>query len=341
MTPASHATGTPLPLVGAPMAGGPTTPQLAAAVSDAGGLGSLAAGYLTVDALREAVARTRALTTAPFAVNMFVPRADRADAAGIAAYAATLQAEADRLGVALGEPRWDDDAYAAKLDLLAELAPHTVSFTFGPPSVADVERLHAAGVRVSVTVTGADEAGDAAGRGADVLVVQGTEAGGHQGGFADAANDRPLLEALTQVRAATRLPLVAAGAIMTAADARAARAAGADGVQVGTALLCAPEAGTAAGYRAALLGGRYDDTVLTRAFTGRWARGLANRFAVEHSAAAPGGYPQVHHLTRPLRRAAADAGDADVPNLWAGTGWRAVSARPAAEVVHRIGDGWG
>ena len=190
---------------------------------------------------------------------------------------------------------------------------------------------------MAVTVTSADEARLAAEHGADSLVVQGTEAGGHQGTFGNAEPNRtPLLDALAAVRAVVDLPLVATGGIMTAADARAVLDAGAHAVQIGTALLCTPEAGTSAVHRAALLDARYPGTVVTRAFTGRWARGLANRFTVEHPDA-PAGYPQVHHLTRPLRAAAAKAGDSDVPNLWAGTEWRAVRAEPAAEVVRRIG----
>jgi nitronate monooxygenase len=216
---------------------------------------------------------------------------------------------------------------------------HTDSFTFGCPSAADVARLHSAGVRVAVTVTDADEAHTAAEAGADSLIVQGTEAGGHQGAFANAEPNRtPLREALTAVRGAVDLPLVAAGGIMSAADAAAAFEAGAVAVQLGTALLCAPEAGTSAPYRAALLEHRYADTVITRAFSGRWARGLANRFAVEHPDA-PRGYPQVHHLTRPLRAAATKSGDPDVPNLWAGTGWRTVRSESAADVVARVAAG--
>jgi nitronate monooxygenase len=109
-------------------------------------------------------------------------------------------------------------------------------------------------------------------------------------------------------------------------------------VQIGTALLCTPEAGTSAPYRQALLEQRYDGTLVTRAFSGRWARGLANRFALEHQDA-PSGYPQVHHLTRPLRAAAAKTGDPDVPNLWAGTAWRSIAAEPAGEIIRRIGTG--
>jgi nitronate monooxygenase len=212
-----------------------------------------------------------------------------------------------------------------------------VSFTFGAPAPAVVARLQRAGARVAVTVTSAAEAETAVSAGADSLIVQGTEAGGHQGLFDPTTPNRtPLLAALATVRAVTDVPLVAAGAIMSAADARAAINAGASAVQIGTALLCTPEAGTSEPYRRALLEARYDDTTLTRAFSGRWARGLSNRFALEHPDA-PAGYPQVHHLTRPLRAAGTRAGDPEVPNLWAGTGWRAITTDDAATIVRRIG----
>jgi nitronate monooxygenase len=165
--------------------------------------------------------------------------------------------------------------------------------------------------------------------------VQGTEAGGHQGTFDPAApNTTPLADALAAIRG-VGLAMVAAGGIMTATDAVACLDAGAQAVQIGTALLCTPEAGTSTPYRQALLDQRFDDTVLTRAFSGRWARGLANRLAREHPDA-PAGYPHVHHLTRPLRAAATAAGDPEVMNLWAGTGWREAEAAPAAQVVQRL-----
>jgi nitronate monooxygenase len=327
-----------LPVVQAPMAGGPSTPELAAATNAAGGFGFVAAGYLTVDALRAALDRTRALTSDPIGVNVFAPRSEDADADAIAAYARTLAPEAERFGVALGEARWDDDAYPAKLELLAGAGVHTVSFTFACPSESDVRTLQRAGVRVAVTVTNADEAEQAAAEGADSLVVQGTEAGGHQGTFGAAPNRTPLLDALRAIRARTELPLVGAGGIVSADDAAAVLDAGASAVAIGTALLCTPEAGTSAPYRAALLEHRYPDTAITRAFSGRWARGLVNRFARDHPDA-PLGYPQIHHLTRPLRAAATQAGDPDVPNLWAGTGWPATAAEPAAAVVARIAAG--
>jgi nitronate monooxygenase len=325
-----------LPIVQAPMAGGPSTPALTAAVAGAGGFGFVAGGYLSAEGLREAIATTRGMTGAPFGVNLFVPSAP-SDRAAVAAYAAALQPEAERLGVALGEAHWEDDAYDAKLEVVRSTRVHLVSFTFGCPTTEIVDRLHRAGIQVAVTVTSALEAQLAAAAGTDLLVVQGTEAGGHQGSFATlAANHRPLVSALAEIRERTDVPIIATGGVMTGRDAAAALAAGAIAVQLGTALLCAPEAGTSGPYRQALLDARYPDTILTRAYSGRFARGLANRFGLEHDAHAPHAYPEVHHLTRPLRTAAVRAGDAGVPNLWAGTGWRQVTAEPAATIVRRI-----
>jgi nitronate monooxygenase len=325
-----------LPIVQAPMAGGPSTPALTAAVSNAGGYGTVAAGYLTADSLREAIATTRTMTGAPFGVNLFMPSV-AGDPAEIVAYAALLQHEAERLAVALGEPRWDDDDYDAKLDVVETARVHLVSFTFGCPASDTVERLHRADIQVAVTVTSVPEAQLAVDAGADLLVVQGTEAGGHQASFLDlAANHRPLLSALAEIRETTNVPIVATGGIMTGRDAAAALNTGAIAVQVGTALLCTQEAGTSAPHRHALLDARYDRTLLTRAYSGRFARGLANRFAIEHDRQAPHAYPEIHHLTRPLRAAATRAGDTGVPNLWAGTGWRALTTEPAATIVQRI-----
>jgi nitronate monooxygenase len=325
-----------LPIVQAPMAGGPSTPALAAAVADAGGYGFVAGGYLSPQGLRDAIAATRTLTSASFGVNLFVPSTP-GDPGEISAYAAALELEADRLGVALGNPRWDDDAYDAKLDVVECARVHLVSFTFGCPMSGIVDRLHACDIQVAVTVTSAIEAQLATNVGADLLAVQGTEAGGHQGSFSDlAANHRPLLAAISQIRDTTEVPLIGAGGVMTGREAAAVLAAGAVAVAVGTALLCTPEAGTSALYRRALLEGRYSDTIITRAYSGRYARGLANRFALEHDGQAPQAYPEVHHLTRPLRAAATQAGDTSVPNLWAGTGWRHLTADPAATIVRRI-----
>src|SRR4051794_34381783 len=173
-----------LPVVQAPMAGGPSTPELAAAVSEAGRFGFVAGAYLTPDGLRDALDRTRALTRGPLGVNLFVPSdPDAVDAAAIAAYAERLRPLADRFGVALGEPRWEDDAWSAKVDVVAAAGVHLATFTFGPPTADAVHRLHRSGILVGVTVTSLPEAEVAAAVGADLLVVQGAEAGGHQGVF--------------------------------------------------------------------------------------------------------------------------------------------------------------
>jgi nitronate monooxygenase len=325
-----------LPIVQAPMAGGPSTPALAAAVAAAGGYGFVAGGYLSVDGLHEAIATTRMLSEAPFGVNLFVP-SEPGDREQVAAYAAALQPDVERLGIALGEPRWEADSYDAKLDVVAATHVHLVSFTFGCPSAEIIDRLHRADVQVAVTVTSVLEAQLAVEAGTDLLVVQGTEAGGHQASFADlAANHRPLLSVLGEIRESSEAPMIGTGGVMTGRDAAAVLRAGAIAVQIGTALLCTPEAGTSAPYRQALLDARYPDTILTRAYTGRFARGLANQFALDHDGQAPQAYPEVHHLTRPLRSAATQAGDTSVPNLWAGTGWRQLSPEPAATIVLRI-----
>jgi len=325
-----------VPIIQAPMAGGPSTPALTAAIVNAAGYGFVAGGYLSGDELRESISNTRSLSGSAFGVNLFVP-SDPGDVAEIARYAEALQPESDRWGVALGEPRWDDDDFNAKLDVIESAHVHMVSFTFGCPSSDLVDRMHRTDCQVAVTVTSWAEAQLAEASGADVLVVQGTEAGGHQGGFLDlSANHRPLLSLLMQIREAVGVPLIGSGGIMIGKDVVAALGAGAFAVQLGTAFLCSPQAGTSPTHRRALLDRRYPDTIVTRAYSGRFARGLANEFAIAHDKQAPQAYPEIHHLTRPLRAAATEAGDASVPNLWAGTGWTQISTEPAGVIFRRM-----
>jgi nitronate monooxygenase len=326
------------PIVQAPLAGGPSTPELAAAVSDAGGLGFLAAGYKSPAAVREDIARVRALTHAAFGVNVFAPPAPLADPAAVEVYAASLRSEAERYGAKLGEPAHDDDGFDAKLEVVCEERVAVVSFTFGCPDASVFERLHRAGCDAWVTVTDPEEAAQAATAGADALVVQGAEAGGHRGYFADTAEheDLGLLPALRLIAARVELPLIAAGGIADGASVAAALCAGALAAQVGTAFMLAEEAATSDAHRDALASPR--STRLTRAFSGRPARGIVNRFMREHDADAPIGYPDVHHLTSPIRAAARAAGDADGVNLWAGQSHTLARPAPAAEIVRRMGD---
>ncbi len=324
-----------LPIVQAPLAGGPSTPALAAAVSQAGGLGFLAAGYKTADAVAQDVEAVRAATGAPFGVNVFAPPAAPADPAVVARYAATLGEEAKRQGAPLGDPRSDDDHWEAKLALLREARPAVASFTFGCPSPELVGELHAQGIAAWVTVTTHAEARTAAETGADALVIQGAEAGGHRGGFDDAEPRAIGLLALLQLVAAeVDVALVASGGIMTGAGIAAVLAAGASAAQLGSALMLTPEAGTSPPHRDALAA--KGETALTRAFSGRTARGIVNRFLREHDGAAPRAYPEVHHLTAPLRAAARTRGDADAINLWAGEAHELARAIPAGELVAQL-----
>jgi nitronate monooxygenase len=325
-----------VPIVLAPLAGGPSTPELAAAVSEAGGLGFVASGYLSASALGERIARTRELTARPFGVNVFVPSRAPADPAAYAPFVERLRREAARLGAEVGEPRFDDDDWEAKLQLLAGDPARVVSFTFGCPPAEVVSRLRGAGSEVWVTITSPAEAREAVGAGADGLVVQGAEAGGHRASFSD-ADDAPvygLLALLQLVRRVVDVPLVGTGGIATGAAVAAVLAAGARAAQVGTAFMRCPEAGTAEVHRAALASD--GPTALTRAFTGRLARGIRNRFMDEHGADAPIAYPELHHVTSPLRRAGRERGDADVVNLWAGEAHALADERPAAEVVRTL-----
>ncbi len=325
------------PIVQAPLAGGPSTPTLAAAVAGAGGFGFLAAGYKTVDAVRDDLRALRSLTDGPFGVNLFAPPSPAGDRAAVERYAARLRAEAARYGVEPGDPRHDDDGYQAKLELVARERVAVVSFTFGCPGREDIERLHGAGCDIWVTVTGPAEAVRARDAGADALVVQGFEAGGHRGYFADDpdAEDLGLLAALRLVGARVDLPLIAAGGIADGAAVAAVLCAGAAAAQIGSALMLTPEAGTSAVHRDAL--SKAGATRLTRAFSGRQARGIVNRFMVQHGDGAPRAYPDVHHLTTPIRAAAREAGDGEAVNLWAGQAYSLARAEPAGDVVRRLG----
>jgi nitronate monooxygenase len=322
------------PVLLAPMAGQPATPELAAAVSAAGGLGSLAAGYKSVERVAAEIAAVRAATGRPFGVNLFVPDPAPPDLAAVRRYRDSLAPEAARYGVPLGEPRVEDDGWAAKLDLLVAERVPVASVTFGCPAPAEIARLRAAGTLVMVTVTSVPEARIAAAAGADLLCVQGIEAGGHRGTFADAPGDTGLLALLALVRAAVDVPLVAAGGIMTSGGVAAVLAAGAVAAQCGTAFLAADEAGTAPVHRRALVDPS-STTALTRAFTGRWARGIVNRFMVAHPDA-PSGYPAIHHVSRPLRAEAARVGDAGGLNLWAGQGHALARAVSAVEILRSL-----
>ncbi|MEU9962445.1 nitronate monooxygenase [Streptomyces sp. NPDC050982] len=328
----------PLPIVQAPMAGGVSVPQLAAAVSEAGGLGFLAAGYKTADGMYQEIKQLRGATSRPFGVNLFMPQPEYADPAAVEVYAHQLAGEASWYETELGDPdSGRDDGYDAKLAVLLDNPVPVVSFHFGCPTRDVLDSLSRAGTLTLVTATTAEEAQAVQWAGADAVIVQGVEAGGHQGTHRDNpeadGSGIGLLSLIAQVRETVQIPIVAAGGIMRGSQIAAALAAGASAAQLGTAFLATPESGANAVHKQALTNPLFVRTQLTRAFSGRPARGLMNRFMREHGPYAPAAYPDVHHLTSALRKAAAKAGDAQGMALWAGQGHRLARDLPAGQLV--------
>ncbi|MFI2423220.1 nitronate monooxygenase [Streptomyces sp. NPDC018955] len=328
----------PHPIVQAPMAGGVAVPQLAAAVSEAGGLGFLAAGYKTADGMYQEIKQLRGLTSRPFGVNLFLPQPETADPAAVDVYAHQLAGEASWYETALGDPdSGRDDGYDAKLAVLLDNPVPVVSFHFGVPAREVLDSLRRVGTLTLVTATTAEEARAVERAGADAVIVQGVEAGGHQGTHRDVpeadGSGVGLLSLLAQVRESVGIPVVAAGGIMRGGQIAAVLAAGADAAQLGTAFVATHESGAHALHKQALTNPLYVRTELTRAFSGRPARALVNRFLREHGRYAPAAYPDVHHLTAPLRKAATKAGDAQGLALWAGQGHRMARELPAGRLV--------
>lgn len=336
------ALGVSTPVLVAPMAGGPSTPELVAAAARAHSLGFLAGGYKTAGLLAEQILAVRSAGVG-FGVNLFAPNPVRVDPPAFRSYADAIAPEAELYGL---DPRGtavveDDDHWRKKLDLLLSDPVPVVSFTFAIPDATVVAALRAAGTVVLQTVTSPGEARAAAEAGADMLIVQASAAGGHSGTLTPQRTpaEIPLADLLQQVRRAVPLPLVAAGGVATAPEVSAALGAGAEAVVVGTVLLRADEAGTSRPFRAALADPTRLGTVVTRAFTGRPARALRNAFTDRYTERAPSGYPAVHHLTGPMRRAATAANDPERINLWAGTGYRHATAEPVERILRRLASG--
>lgn len=324
----------PAPVLAAPMAGGPSTPAFVNAVTQAGSLAFLPAGYRTAAQLADDLAHVRAFS-GDFGVNLFVPEPDPVDPEVLAAYRSAVSAEVSDLGAELGpDVLADDDAWDAKIDLLVREPVAWVSFTFGLPDARAVDRLRSAGSRLLMTVTAVDEARAAADLGPDGLVVQASAAGGHRGTFdrRRAPGEEDLIDLVRTVSAATDLPVVAAGGLADRSAVRDVLDAGAEGAAVGTALLLADEAGTRPTHRAALRDPASRTTTM-RAYTGRVARGIRTAFSDRYDPVAPAAYPALHHLTSPMRRWAAAHDDRDHLHLWAGTGLGSARTGPAKALL--------
>jgi nitronate monooxygenase len=331
--------GCDVPIVQAPLGGGPGTPELTAAVGTAGGFGVVGGGYLDPDDLVDVLARTRSLTDRPFGVNLFLappPRRTKSDAAR-----AALSRVAEELGLdpaVPDRPRGLPDPDAQLEAVLASDA-RLVTFAFGAPSRAVTAMLRHAGRLVGGTAQSAADARELAALGVDVVVAQGAEAGGHRGGLprtAGAGEVPGLLALLPSVVDAVDVPVMAAGGIADGRGVAAALVLGAQAAALGTAFLRTPEAGTAAAYRQALAGADETSTVTTRSFSGRAARGLPNAYVRAFDGEAPvevPDFPVMNYLSRPLRTASAAAGSAEAQSLWAGQGVGLSRELPAAELV--------
>jgi nitronate monooxygenase len=330
------------PIVQAPLAGGSDTPELVTAVSNAGGLGFIGAAYLSPEQILEAGRAVRKKTSRPFGINLFAPTPAPSDKS-IEAAKKRLEPYFAELGLpapaAPGKPTY---GFPEQLTAALETGASIFSFTFGVIPSHAISAVKAKGMILAGTATTVEEALALEKAGVDAIVTQGSEAGGHRGTFSGdfAAAMVGTLSLVPQVVDAVRVPVVASGGIMDGRGIAAALALGASAVQMGTAFLTCKESGTPDAYKEAVLHAREDQTRITRAFSGRSARGIVNRFMEEMesrgTAEEISDFPLQNALTRPLRTAAAKQGRAEFLSLWAGQGVRLARRQSAAELIARL-----
>ncbi|MYM69460.1 2-nitropropane dioxygenase [Pseudoduganella sp. FT55W] len=331
----------PHPIIQGPMAGGNNTPAQVAAVSNAGALGSLACSLLSPDAIRAHTGQIRELTQKPFCLNFFVLETPQPSAAEVAQAKEWLKPYWSSFGWnELPTPaKWCED-FSAQFETLLELRPAVASFTFGILSAQQIQRLHDAGIFVIGTITHAEEARAWESRGADAVIASGVESGGHRGTFIGAQEDAKLttFELLPTVVAAVNIPVIAAGGIMNGADIKRALDGGAQAVQMGTAFLVTDESSINPAYKQRLLTAGDQPTRLTRTFSGRYARGLENRFMREMAAIERQlpSYPIQNALTSPIRAEASKRGETELMSLWCGTGVARARPMAAAKLVETL-----
>lgn len=325
------------PLVVAPMAG-VSTPALVAAASEAGALGSIGAAYDTPETIAETVSQVRARTGKPFAINLFVPAPETALTSEVVAAAVRSTAHF-RAEFGLPPPRVHPPFaldFGAQFEATLRARPAVLSFVFGIPSDEYVRAARREGLYLIGTATTFEEARSCAEAGMDAVTLQGLEAGGHRGTFDGAAPDPDVAirELIRTCAGRLNIPLIAAGGLMHATDVREMLALGASAVQMGTAFLACREAGTSSPWRERLRGQRR--TLLTRAFSGRLARGLENRFTREMEGRAILPFPAQNAFTRDLRRASLARGSDELLSLWCGTGAGELWTGPAADLIERL-----
>jgi nitronate monooxygenase len=329
------------PILLAPMAGSGGTPELAAAVSNAGGLGAWGGAYSTPEQIVEVIRRMRQLTTKPFNINLFSGGYETNRKVEPGPMLEIMADAHQKLGLPPPVlPPLPSDPFAQQLEAVLQERPPVFSFTFGIPSAEQISQLKERGIAVVGTATTTEEARRLVQAGVDAIVAQGAEAGAHRGSFAAPFEDSmvPMQMLVHDICKQVSLPVIASGGIMDGRDVAAALQHGAAAVQLGTAFLPCPESGAPEVYKRALLDAKADATVITRAFSGRPARGIVNTFIAmldgKQNVILP--FRQQNDLTRPMRNAAGAQGEAGYISLWAGQGVARARAMPAAELVKTL-----
>lgn len=323
------------PIIQAPMAG-VTTPQLVIASCEAGILGSIGAGYLNGEETRAFIQAVKQGTDKPFSVNLFVQEEPKIDVFVLQEARVALQPIYDELNIPPVQTVVSDDVYSAQLQVVIDENVPICSFTFGLPAASDIQRLKAAGIYTIGTATTLEEAKAVEAAGLDAVVLQGSEAGGHRGTFTEPLTFISLQDLLAQVIGQVQIPVIAAGGIATAQHVKEVLAQGAVAAQIGTAFLVAEESGASATYKQAILQSENDETTLTKAFTGKYARGLKNDFTERLKDAVVAPYPLQHHLTTAIRKESTAQGRPEFLSLWMGANGHLAKEATVAEIVEAL-----
>ena len=329
------------PIIQAPLAGGGDTPELVAAVCNAGAIGFIGAAYLTPEQIQQTAKSVRAKTQRPFGINLFAPSTENPAPRDPSATLARLARYFAELGLpAPSAPQSTGVAFDEQLTAALDSGASAFSFTFGLLPTSAVQAIKARGMYLIGTATTVDEAIALEQSGVDAVVAQGSEAGGHRGTFQGdfAAGMIGTISLVPQVVDAVHIPVIASGGIMDGRGIVAALALGASAVQMGTAFLTCTEAGIPDAYKQAILNAHEDQTRITRAFSGRPARGILNRFMAEIGEDVILPFPQQNAITRPLRTAAAKQGRAEFLSLWAGQGLRLARPQSAQDLIAHLAD---
>lgn len=333
------------PIIQAPMAGGVTTPELVAAVSNSGGLGSIGAGYMTPEQIRVHIKKVKELTSKPFAINLFVPSKFEVTKSEMESASQNLQSIRTELNVIQDDvevPIYENmvKTFNEQIKLIIEEKVPVCSFTFGVPSLEVIETLKKNKIIVVGTATTVGEAAEVEKSGMDIVVLQGSEAGGHRGNFmhGDQESLIGLMSLIPQVADQVEIPVIAAGGIMDGRGLMASLCLGAKGVQMGTAFLTCEESGAHQVHKKTILQASEDQTVLTKAFSGKTARGLNNQFIVEAEelqTAFPE-FPVQNALTQSIRKAAAQQNKPEYMSLWSGQSPRLAREQTVAELMEKV-----